>query len=317
MLDDQSSPKFFFRGTSILLRMVFFSALSISLMASDARFHYLGNVRQAGMLVLYPFQWVANRPEAIYQTLNEYAVTQAGLREELATLKNESLLQSSKLQQLQSLEAENNHLKSLLMLSENSQFKVRPAEIIALINHSYSHKVIISSGQEEGVIDGQAVIDEQGVIGQVTRVFRYTSEVTLLTDRDFAIPIQIERNGLRAIAYGRGNRYSISLPYLPANVDLLKGDRLLTSGIDGTYPAGILVAEIIVLKTSSNSPFAIVHAQPLGGVHNFRQVLLVEPQIKSKSLNEAQQISQQAQLQSQQNEVKAQELLHKMQERRE
>ena len=168
-MDDQS-PKFFFRGTSILLRMVFFSALSISLMASDARFHYLGSLRQAGMLMLYPFQWLANRPEAIYQTLNEYVVTQTTLREQLATLKNESLLQSSKLQQLQSLEAENNHLKSLLMLSENSQFKVRPAEIIALINHSYSHKVIISSGQEEGVIDGQAVIDEQGVIGQVTRV---------------------------------------------------------------------------------------------------------------------------------------------------
>lgn len=315
-MDDQS-PKFFFRGTSILLRMVFFSALSISLMASDARFHYLGSLRQAGMLMLYPFQWLANRPEAIYQTLNEYVVTQTTLREQLATLKNESLLQSSKLQQLQSLEAENNHLKSLLMLSENSQFKVRPAEIIALINHSYSHKVIISSGQEEGVIDGQAVIDEQGVIGQVTRVFRYTSEVTLLTDRDFAIPIQIERNGLRAIAYGRGNRYSISLPYLPANIDLLKGDRLITSGIDGTYPAGLLVAEIAELKTSSNSPFAIVHAQPLGGVHNFRQVLLIEPQEKSKSLNEAQQISQQDQQQHQQNKLKAQELLHKMQERTE
>ena len=316
MLDDQSSPKFFVRGTSIMVRMVFYAALSISLIASDARFHYLGGIRQAGMLLLYPFQWLANRPEAIYQGMGEYLVTQKSLRNELSTLKNQALLQSAKLQQLKSLEAENTHLKSLLSLSTSAEFKVRPAEIIALINHAYSHKVMINLGREEGAVAGQAVIDEQGVIGQVTRVFRYTSEVTLLTDPDFAIPIQIERNGLRAIAYGRGSHDYISLPYLPANIDLQQGDRLLTSGIDGTYPAGLLVAEISELKTSLNSPFAIVHAQPLGGVHNFRHVLLIELQAKSSSLHEAGQLKQQAQLQKQQAGRNTQELLRKIQERK-
>ncbi len=316
MIHEQSSPKFFIRGTSLLARMVFFAALSLSLMASDARFQYLTGMRQAGMLLVYPFQWLANRPEAIYQGIAEYLKSQAYLRGELNSLKNQSLLQAAKLQQLLTLEAENNHLKALLEIGSNADFKVQAAEIIALINHDYSHKVMINSGNEKGVIAGQAVIDEHGVIGQVTRVFRYTSEVTLLTDRDFAIPIQIERNGMRAIAYGRGSRDFISLPYMPANVDLQPGDRLLTSGIDGTYPAGLLVAEIKQVKTSNNTPFAIIHAQPLGGVHNFRQILLIEPKAISDSLHEAGQLKQQAQQQSQQRQQRTRDLLQNLQERR-
>ncbi len=316
MLDNQSSPKFFVRGTSLLGRMVIFVALSVSLMASDARFHYLEGLRQTVMVMLYPFQWMANRPEAIYQSINEYLFTQKNLRRELTILKNQSLLQSAKLQQLKSLEIENAHLKSLLALRDNAQFKVKPAEIITLVNQSYGHKVMINVGLQQGAVSGQAVIDAQGVIGQVTRVFYFTSEVTLLTDRDFTIPVQIERNSLRAIAYGRGSRDYISLPYMPANVDLQEGDKLLTSGIDGIYPAGLLVAEITQLKTSQNSPFAIVHAQPLAGVHNFRQVLLVEPQKKSSSFKEAVELNQQSLTSKQQSELKTQELLKKMQERK-
>jgi rod shape-determining protein MreC len=295
MIDEKSAPKFFVQGTSPLVRMVFFTALSIALMASDARFNYLIKMRQAGVLVMQPLQWMANRPEAIYQGAKDFFITQSSLREQLADLRYQSLLQSAKLQQLESLEAENNHLKALLTLSSYKDFKVKPAEIIALINNIYSHKVMIDQGQKQGVVEGQPVIDEQGVIGQVTRTFSFSSEVTLLTDRDFAIPVQVERNGLRAIAYGVGNRDHISLPYMPSNVDLQKGDRLLTSGIDGTYPAGLLVAEIKQLKISSNSPFAIVHASPLAGVHNFRHVLLVEVPKASAAQLESSQIKQQLQ----------------------
>ncbi len=295
MIEEKSPPKFFVQGTSTLLRMVFFAALSISMMAADARFHYLAKMRQVGVLVLQPLQWVANRPEAIYQGVSEYLRTQSSLRDELTELKTQSLFQSAKLQQLQSLEDENNHLKSLLTLTSYADFHVKPAQIIALINNVYRHKVMIDQGEKAGVVEGQPVIDEQGVIGQVTRVFSFSSEVTLLTDREFTIPIQVERNGLRAIANGEGNRSYISLPYLPSNVDLQKGDRLVTSGIDGVYPAGLLVAEIDQIKISNNTPFAIVHASPIGGVHNFRQVLLIEPLQKTPALNEAGQIKQQAQ----------------------
>jgi len=133
-------------------------------------------------------------------------------------------------------------------------------------------------------VAGQAVIDGAGVIGQVTRVYPFSSEVTLITDKDLAIPIQIERNSLRAIAFGHGRDTSIDLPYLPANVDIRKGDKLVTSGIDGIYPTGLAVAEVVSVSSNANSPFAHIVCKPVAGIENHRQVLLLglqQPEVAS------------------------------------
>jgi len=313
-MDFQSSPKFFIRGTSILVRTVICASLSLVLMASDSRFQYLSEIRQVGMSFLYPLQWLSNRPEAIWQGITEYARTQSSLRSELAKIQDQSLIMSADLQQLQALETENQHLRELLNLASTPDIKVKSAQIIAILNQQFTHKVMINQGENAGVILGQAVIDAQGVIGQVTRVFWFSSEVTLLTDRDFAIPVQVERNGLRAIAYGRGAKGYISMPYLPANVDVQQGDRLLTSGIDGTYPQGLLVGEVNLVKTSDNSPFAIVHAVPLAGVHNFRQVLLIDTNEKSTALKEVEKVMLEDQMQKQKREQRNKQLLENSQE---
>jgi rod shape-determining protein MreC len=313
-MDFQSSPKFFIRGTSILVRAVICAALSLVLMASDSRFQYLSKVRQVGMSFMYPMQWISNRPESFWGGINEYVTTHAELRSEINHLKDESLVLSANLQQLEALETENQHLRELLNLSSTPSIKVKPAQIIAILNQQFTHKVMIDQGENSGVILGQAVIDAQGVIGQVTRVFWHSSEVTLLTDRAFAIPIQIERNGLRAIAYGRGAKGYISMPYLPANVDIQQGDRLLTSGIDGTYPPGLLVGEVSLMKTSDNSPFAIVHATPLGGVHNFRHVLLIDNNEKAAALKEVEKVMLEDQMQREKREQRNKQLQEHTQE---
>jgi rod shape-determining protein MreC len=136
--------------------------------------------------------------------------------------------------------------------------------------------VIVNIGANKDVQAGQAVVDASGVLGQVTRVYSYTSEVTLLTDHDLSIPVQVERSGLRAIAFGSGREYGVNLPYLPANVDIKVGDRLVTSGIDGVYPQGLGVAKVASVKVSAGSPFATIVALPIAGAQNFRQVLLLD-----------------------------------------
>lgn len=150
------------------------------------------------------------------------------------------------------------------------------AEIVHLGLDSYSHKIIVNAGKDKHIKAGQAVVDVAGVLGQVTKLYEHTSEVTLLIDQDLSIPVQVERNGLRAIAFGSGRENSINLPYLPANVDIKVGDRLVTSGIDGVYPAGLGVATVERVLTSAGSPFATILATPVAKVHNFRQVLLLD-----------------------------------------
>ena len=196
------------------------------------------------------------------------------------------LLQGTQLQELELLKLENNNLKDLLGASKVSKQAAHIAQIMYMGRDPFSHKVVIDVGANQNVILGQAVIDSIGLIGQVTRVFPYSSEVTLLTDQDLSIPIQVERNGLRAIAFGSGKSDMVDLPYLPANVDIKQGDKLVTSGIDGIYPAGLAVASVESVKSSSTSPFAKIVAKPLAGIHNHRLILLIDLPTKSVVMEE-------------------------------
>lgn len=274
-MDQQQAPRFFKHGPSPFARVIVFSTLSLALMASDSKFNYLTPVREALMVGLQPFQAVANSPFVLYTNIANYFISKQHLRDELETLKKQSIFHSVQLQALQSLKDENDQLRTLMNASKITTQPARLAEIMYTGRDPFTHKVIVNMGAKNDVLAGQAVVDGAGVVGQVTRVFPYSSEVTLLTDKALSIPIQVERNALHTISFGHGRDNTITLPYLPANIDIQKGDKLVTSGIDGIYPAGLAVAKVESIKTNANSPFAQIVATPLAGIQNHRQVLIL------------------------------------------
>ena len=285
-MDQQQTPSFFIRGPSAFTRFIFFSTLSLVLMASDARFDYLTGVRQTLMVAVRPLQVIADSPFVLARNIQRYFVSQESLQKEVKNLNQRLLVQSAQLQALESLNVENQNLRDLLGAEKNSKQATHIAEIMYMGRDPFSHKVVINVGSNQNVVLGQAVIDATGLLGQVTRVFPYSSEVTLLTDQDLSIPIQIERNGLRAIAFGSGKSGIVDVPYLPANVDIKQGDKLVTSGIDGVYPVGLAVATVESVKSSSSSPFAKIAAKPLAGIQNHRLILLIDMPAKNVVMEE-------------------------------
>ncbi len=284
--EQQQAPAFFVRGPSVFARLVFFAALSLALIATDSRLQYLKGVRQALMSVLHPLQVVANAPSQLYSATNEYFVTHNHLLNENQQLKQRALKQDIALQRLNMLALENAHLRKLLEANQSLLERSVLGEIVHVGRDPFTKKVIVNRGEVHDVVAGEAVVDGKGVIGQVTRTYSLSSEVTLITDKSLAIPVQIERNGLRAIAFGHGRDNTLDLPYLPTNVDIRRGDKLVTSGIDGVYPAGLAVATVSQIEITADSPFARIVCVPTGGVENHKQVLLVSiPQLGSPEIS--------------------------------
>lgn len=274
-MEHQQTPAFFVRGPSPFARLVFFAAVSLALMATDSRLHYLTEIRQGFIALLHPLQIIANAPSNLYLGAKEYLVTHDTLLQDNRQLMQQALTQSVDLQRLQSLQAENEHLRNLLGAAQALTQPARLGEILHMGRDPFTHKVVVNIGSRQGIVAGQAVVDGAGIIGQVTRVYPFSSEVTLITDKELAIPIQIERNSLRAIAFGHGRDTTIDLPYLPANVDIRKGDKLITSGIDGVYPTGLAVATVTQIERNPDSPFAKITCTPIAGIENHRQLLLL------------------------------------------
>jgi len=282
--DQQQAPAFFARGPSPLAQLTFFTALSLALMATDSRLQYLADVRENLMTLLHPLQVIANAPSQLYESTDEYFSTHHHLLAENARLKEQALTQGIALQRLDILNLENANLRNLLQAKQSLTETSILAEIIHVGRDSFTKKIIVNRGKNHHVITGAAAVDAKGVIGQVTRTYPSSSEITLITDKSLAIPVQIERNGLRAIAFGHGRDNTLDLPYLPANVDIKRGDRLVTSGIDGVYPAGLAVATVIEMRTTQDSPFAHIICTPTGGIESDRQLLLVSiPEVKQET----------------------------------
>ena len=274
-MDQQQTPRFFIHGPSPFVRVIVFSTLSLLLMASDSKFNYLTPVRDALTVALQPLQTLANSPFVLCRNIGNYFISKQSLQDEVEVLKKQAIFQSIQVQAIQSLKSENDQLRTLMEAAKVASQPAHLAEIMYTGRDPFTHKVIVNMGSENHVVAGQAVVDSAGIVGQVTRVFPYTSEVTLLTDKSLSIPIQVERNALRAISFGHGRDNVVNLPYLPANVDIQKGDRLVTSGIDGIYPAGLAVAVVDSVKTNASSPFAQIIAKPLAGIQNHRQLLIL------------------------------------------
>lgn len=274
-MEPQQTPAFFVRGPSPMARLVFFAAISITLMATDARLHYLREIRQGFMALMHPLQVAANIPVNMYRQTTDYLSSHHQLYINNQQLTRQSLEQGVALQKLRTMEEENAHLRNLLGASKSWDQPAQLAEIMHAGRDPFSHKIVINLGSNHGVSAGQAVVDEAGVMGQITRVYPFSSEVTLVTDKELAIPVQVERNSLRAIAFGHGRDNTIDLPYLPANVDIRKGDKLITSGIDGVYPTGLAVAVVTSIERNPDSPFAKITCTPVAGIENYREVLVL------------------------------------------
>ncbi len=274
-IEPQQSPSFFVQGPSPFSRVVFFCALSIILMAADAKLHYLSQIRQAFIGGLHPLERAANIPSELLRDVKKYFSVHNQLVQENYVLKQQAFEHAVKLQRLNTLQAENAHLRSLL----GGSIPIHPRAVLGDISHTgrdpFRNVVIVNRGSQHNIQAGQAVVDAKGVLGQVTRVYPFSSEVTMITDKSLSIPVQVERNQLRAIAFGQ-NGNSLYIPYLPTNVDIKIGDKLVTSGIDGIYPAGLAVATISKIEQDPESPFAKIISTPTAQVSHHLQLLILE-----------------------------------------
>jgi len=253
--------------------------MALALLIADSKVHALLLVRQAVGTALYPLQMVALVPRDASNRVIDYFSSLSTVEKENQALRSKQGERAQQLQQAQQLAAENAQLRKLLGAEQRLPVKSVMSEILYDARDQFARKVIMDRGSQHGVATGQPVIDDAGIVGQVTRVFPFTSEVTLLTDKDQAIPVQVLRNGLRSVAYGRGQSGYLDLRFMSSNADIQKGDLLVTSGIDGVYPAGLAVAKVIQVETKSADAFAHIVCEPVAGIDRHTQllILLVDP----------------------------------------
>lgn len=266
---------FFKRGPSPLARLTFFALLAIVLMATDARFNQLALLRQAVGLALHPLQEIANSPLILSRRAGEFFVTQSQLADENTRLRQQQLDNAIQLQRNQSLQAENVHLRRLLSTRKSLPHQTITVEVMSAGRDPFSHRINADKGSSDGIQAGQAAIDDKGLVGQVTRVQLLSSEITLITDKGQAVPVEVVRNGLRAIAFGHGQNNTLELAFMPVNMDIQKGDQLVTSGIDGTYPRGVPVAVVSQIERNADTPFARITCTPSAGMDRYRSLLIV------------------------------------------
>jgi len=272
---DYSPPPLFKQGSSAVARLVLYVAIALALLIVDARFNALRVVRQVAATVLLPVERVVLVPRDAARTVFDYAQSSAMLASENRDLRRQSVEQAEASVRQKQLEAENNQLRKLLSLQQQSATPVTAAEILYDARDPYSQRIVIDKGSQHGLRAGYPVIDERGVVGQVTRVSPFQSEVTLLTDKDQAIPVQVVRNGLRSVAFGGARAGLLDLRFMAAAADLQQGDLLVTSGLDGTYPPGLPVAKIVQIERKADTAFSRIYCEPVAGVRAHRQLLVV------------------------------------------
>jgi rod shape-determining protein MreC len=275
----------FATGPSISTRLLVAVLLSITLLVIDQSSVRLSNVRAALSILVYPILYAVNLPTAFIHGLSESAFSIMALRAENRRLKEQQFVSDIKLLKFAALEKENIRLRSLLESSYNIGEQVMVAEILSVRQAPFDHVVLVNKGSRFGMHTKQPVLDTQGVIGQVIRTLPFSAEIMLITDPNHAIPVQINRNGLRTIAVGSGQLNRLILPFLPNNADIKKGDLLITSGLGGTFPQGYPVAVVDDFQVQPHKPFAYISATPKAALDKIREVLIVWSDAKSVSLN--------------------------------
>jgi rod shape-determining protein MreC len=268
-------PPFFHRGPSPLARLTFFTIAAIALMIADHRFQALETVRLSLSVLAHPVQQMAALPSQALGRIGDYFANQDRLLRENQELKARVLEQSAAAQETRLLRAEQEHLLSMSPGKSRYATGGLLAEVLYSARNPFTRKVVIDKGLKDAITSGMPVIDGQGVVGQVTNVGTFTSEVTLVTEKDQSVPVMLVRNGLRAIAVGSGKDGSIDVPFMPVSADIQNGDMFVTSGIDGTYPPGLLVAQVTSVEKNAAYVFAKIAAKPAAGVVSHRYVMVL------------------------------------------
>ncbi len=276
---DRTPPPFFRQGASAFSKLMVFSALALFLMVADTRFQMTQPLRMAVATALYPVQWLVMRPvlwaeagSRYFESLQSAQSAQEAARQKLG-------LQSQRANQVEQLLLENTRLRKLLALRERFATSGQAAQVLYDAADPYTRKVVIDKGLMNGVSAGSPVLDESGVLGQVTRVYPLVSEVTLVTDRDQAIPVLNTRTGARAVAFGDPGLHAgaLELRFMAANADVQAGDLLTTSGVDGVYPPGLPVARVEKVERRVESAFARIYCTPVALAAGAAHVMVLQP----------------------------------------
>ena len=276
---EDAPPPLFKQGPSALSRLLFFSVLALLLMVADARLHVMQPLRAAISAVLYPAQWLALQPVRMARTMTSYLTDLKTARVTEEEARRKLVEQSERAGQVEQLQLENQRLRALLELRARVHTPGTAAQVLYDATDPYSRRVVIDKGQLQGIVEGSPVLDESGVLGQITRVNPFTSEITLLIDRDQVIPVMNARTGTRSVAYGDPSPHGgmMELRYTSVTEDVKEGDLLTTSGVDGVYPPGLPVAKVTRVDRRSDSSFARIQCAPVAKLQGVTYVMVLTP----------------------------------------
>lgn len=270
--ENSSSPG---RIPALGLRLLSLIVISILLMYFDQRDNHLDTARKAIGAAVYPVRVLVDAPVRFWSWLGDSTTSQNDMVLELDRLKSKQLLTNARLQKLNALEAENARLRAMLDARAQVRDRTRVAEIMSVDANPFSHSLVIDAGTQDGVSDGQALVDADGVVGQVIQAGLLTSQAMLISDTDHALPVEVNRNGLRTIVVGTGKIDQLQLPFVVNNADIVVGDLLVTSGLGGAFPSGYPVAIVQSVTRVPHAPYAQVSAKPSASLGQVREVLLI------------------------------------------
>ena len=265
------------RTPALGLRFLLLAAMSILLLIADHRENHLDTVRKALGAAVYPLRIVVDSPVSLWRWLQETTAARNELLLENSRLNAERLLTQARLQRFAALESENARLRAMLEATSRVRDQVQVSEIMSVSSNPFRHTLVIDKGTEDGVYDGQAMIDANGVVGQVIEAGLLSAQGVLISDPDHALPVEINRNGLRTIAVGTGEFDRLDLPFLPNNADIREGDLLVTSGLGGSFPPGYPVGVVAEVTRIPQGPFAHISARPTAALNQVREIMLIWP----------------------------------------
>ena len=271
-----SPPSFFKQGPDVWVRLVFFSLLSIALLIVDARFQTLDVVRQAVAVALYPFQRAVLLPGSLWSETTVFFESKTEFQREADDLARQRIEMSQVTTRATQLAEENAQLRRMLGASARVRVPSVRVEVLYEVRDAFSRRLIVDKGANHGLAAGMPLIDDGGVVGQVVRVSPLTSEVALLTDRDQMVPVQVLRNGVRSVAFGDEAPGRLGLRFMASDIDVQVGDDLVTSGLDGIYPAGLPVAKVDTVERDGSSGFARILAKPVARLDRHRHFLVLQ-----------------------------------------
>ena len=275
---ERSPPPFFKQGTSALTKLIIFSFISMAMILADQRYNIVQPARWVLSLMIYPVQWLALRPQVAWHDMGDVFEGKQDVLDNLQAAQAQLLAQSVRTLQLEQLELENRHLRELLELRQRMGTPAVAAEVLYEAGDPFTRKMVLDKGALSGMVQGSPVMDEQGILGQITRVHPLVSEITLVTDREHSMPVLNTRTGARGVAFGEsGGAPLLELRYMATNADIEIDDVLTTSGVDGVYPPGIPVAKVVKVERRADTVFARILCESLARVQGARHVMVLAP----------------------------------------